>query len=50
MLAFAKHPAVEAHDLSSLTLIFSGAAPLDEALAAAASERVGAPVAGRATA
>jgi acyl-CoA synthetase (AMP-forming)/AMP-acid ligase II len=45
VLAFAKHPAVEGHDLSSLTLIFSGAAPLDEALAAAASERVGAPVA-----
>jgi acyl-CoA synthetase (AMP-forming)/AMP-acid ligase II len=44
VLAFAKHPAVEAHDLSSLTLIFSGAAPLDGALAAAASERVGAPV------
>jgi len=45
VLAFAKHPAVDAHDLSSLTLIFSGAAPLDEALAVAASERVGAPVA-----
>ena len=45
VLAFAKHPAVEGHDLSSLTLIFSGAAPLDEALAAAASERIGAPVA-----
>ncbi|MGY1618694.1 4-coumarate--CoA ligase family protein [Geodermatophilus sp. SYSU D00691] len=40
LLALAKHPLVDQYDLSSLTSILSGAAPLDEALANAAQERL----------
>ena len=41
ILALAKSPAVEAYDLSSLGLIFSGAAPLGESLARECSARLG---------
>jgi acyl-CoA synthetase (AMP-forming)/AMP-acid ligase II len=41
VLALAKHPAVEAYDLSSLRVIFSGAAPLGAELSRACSERLG---------
>ena len=41
VLALAKHPSVAEHDLSSLRLVFSGAAPLDDGLARACSERLG---------
>ena len=41
VLALAKHPLVDDFDLSSLSLIMSGAAPLGADLAAAASERLG---------
>jgi acyl-CoA synthetase (AMP-forming)/AMP-acid ligase II len=41
VLALAKSPAVEAYDLSSLRMIFSGAAPLGAELARACSERLG---------
>ncbi len=41
VLAFAKHPAVDEHDLSSLKTVFSGAAPLGAELAMEASRRVG---------
>jgi acyl-CoA synthetase (AMP-forming)/AMP-acid ligase II len=41
LLALAKHPLVDRHDLSSLDLIVSGAAPLDEGIARAAAERLG---------
>jgi acyl-CoA synthetase (AMP-forming)/AMP-acid ligase II len=44
VLALAKSPEVERHDLSSLQLINSGAAPLSAELAQAAAERVGCPV------
>ncbi len=44
VLALAKHPIVDQYDLGSLRLIFSGAAPLGEALAKEASERLGCPV------
>jgi acyl-CoA synthetase (AMP-forming)/AMP-acid ligase II len=44
VLALAKSPHVEHHDLSSLQLINSGAAPLSAELAQAAAERVGCPV------
>ncbi|TYP83764.1 AMP-binding protein [Blastococcus xanthinilyticus] len=40
LLALAKHPAVDQYDLSSLTSITSGAAPLDEQLALAAQNRL----------
>ncbi len=43
-LALAKHPAVDAADLSSLELIMSGAAPLGSELADQVVERVGCPV------
>ncbi|MFE1273116.1 AMP-binding protein [Streptomyces sp. NPDC058758] len=43
VLALAKHPAVAAYDLSSLEYVVSAAAPLDAALAAACSERLGLP-------
>ncbi|MFB7585965.1 AMP-binding protein [Streptomyces sp. NPDC056169] len=43
VLALAKHPAVAAYDLSSLEYIVSSAAPLDAALAAACSARLGLP-------
>jgi acyl-CoA synthetase (AMP-forming)/AMP-acid ligase II len=45
VLALAKHPAVDQHDLSALEVVFSGAAPLGDDLAAACAARVGAPVA-----
>jgi acyl-CoA synthetase (AMP-forming)/AMP-acid ligase II len=45
VLALAKHPSVDEHDLSALEVVFSGAAPLGEDLARACAERVGAPVA-----
>jgi acyl-CoA synthetase (AMP-forming)/AMP-acid ligase II len=41
VLALAKHPLVERYDLSSLRLVLSGAAPLDEGLARACAARVG---------
>ncbi|HUS62505.1 MAG TPA: AMP-binding protein [Acidimicrobiales bacterium] len=41
ILGLAKHPLVEQHDLSSLKLIFSGAAPLGAELEQEASRRVG---------
>ncbi|HLY48667.1 MAG TPA: AMP-binding protein [Solirubrobacteraceae bacterium] len=40
-LALAKHPAVDAHDLSSVELILSGAAPLGAELADQVEERLG---------
>ncbi|SNS98066.1 Acyl-CoA synthetase (AMP-forming)/AMP-acid ligase II [Geodermatophilus pulveris] len=40
VLALAKHPLVDAYDLSSLTSVTSGAAPLDEQLALAAQARL----------
>jgi acyl-CoA synthetase (AMP-forming)/AMP-acid ligase II len=43
-LALAKHPAVDAADLSSLRLIMSGAAPLGSELAEQVAKRVGCPV------
>jgi acyl-CoA synthetase (AMP-forming)/AMP-acid ligase II len=42
-LALAKHPAVEAADLSSLRLLMSGAAPLGAELSDAVAERIGTP-------
>ncbi|MGQ7311785.1 AMP-binding protein [Microbacterium arabinogalactanolyticum] len=39
-VALAKHPIVDQYDLSSVKVIFSGAAPLDGALASAVSERL----------
>lgn len=41
VLAFAKHPLVDEYDLSRLRTLFSGAAPLNEALAEAAGTRLG---------
>ena len=41
-LALAKHPAVDEHDVSSLTMIMSGAAPLGAELSAAVEKRTGA--------
>jgi acyl-CoA synthetase (AMP-forming)/AMP-acid ligase II len=40
LLALAKHPLVDKYDLSSLTSILSGAAPLDEQLALAVQDRL----------
>jgi acyl-CoA synthetase (AMP-forming)/AMP-acid ligase II len=40
LLAMAKHPLVDQYDLSSLTSILSGAAPLDEQLALSAQDRL----------
>ncbi|MEU4033381.1 4-coumarate--CoA ligase family protein [Streptomyces collinus] len=48
VLALAKHPAVARYDLSSLKHVISAAAPLDAALAAACSERLGLPPIGQA--
>jgi acyl-CoA synthetase (AMP-forming)/AMP-acid ligase II len=48
VLALAKHPAVENYDLSSLEYVLSSAAPLDAALAAACSARLGLPPVGQA--
>jgi acyl-CoA synthetase (AMP-forming)/AMP-acid ligase II len=41
VLALAKSPLVEKYDLSRLRLVFSGAAPLGENVARAASDRIG---------
>jgi 4-coumarate--CoA ligase len=41
VLALAKHPIIDDYDLSSLELVFSGAAPLGADLAAEASKRIG---------
>jgi acyl-CoA synthetase (AMP-forming)/AMP-acid ligase II len=41
ILALAKHPLVERYDLSSLRVVFSGAAPLGQELAQACEDRVG---------
>ena len=41
VLALAKHPIIDDYDLSSLQLVFSGAAPLGADLAAEASKRIG---------
>ncbi|SFR91833.1 4-coumarate--CoA ligase [Agromyces sp. CF514] len=40
-VALAKHPLVEQADLSSVKVVFSGAAPLDGALAELVAERIG---------
>jgi acyl-CoA synthetase (AMP-forming)/AMP-acid ligase II len=48
VLALAKHPAVARFDLSSLKYVISSAAPLDAALAAACSRRLGLPPVGQA--
>ncbi|MGW0970670.1 4-coumarate--CoA ligase family protein [Streptomyces sp. NPDC002516] len=48
VLALAKHPAVAQYDLSSLKYILCSAAPLDAALAAACSARLGLPPVGQA--
>jgi acyl-CoA synthetase (AMP-forming)/AMP-acid ligase II len=40
-VALAKHPAVDQYDLSSLELVFSGAAPLDAELAGLMGRRLG---------
>ena len=41
VLALAKHPAVDGYDLSSVSRMMSGAAPLDAALETACARRVG---------
>jgi acyl-CoA synthetase (AMP-forming)/AMP-acid ligase II len=41
VLMLAKHPAVDSYDLSSLRVVFSGAAPLGEELSRECSERLG---------
>ncbi|MFE0462435.1 AMP-binding protein [Kitasatospora sp. NPDC058965] len=43
VLALAKHPLVDAYDLSSIRYVLSAAAPLDASLAAAAAARLGLP-------
>lgn len=43
-VALAKHPAVEDYDLSSVRIVFSGAAPLDADTAELCSRRIGARV------
>src|SRR5512144_1998456 len=45
VLGLVKHPAVAQFDLSSVRLIFSGAAPLGEDMARALSAKLGCPVA-----
>ena len=44
VLGLVKHPAVAQFDLSSVRLIFSGAAPLGEDLARSLSQKIGCPV------
>ena len=44
VLALAKHPMVDDYDLSALTFVLSGAAPLDGDLASACARRLGCPV------
>jgi acyl-CoA synthetase (AMP-forming)/AMP-acid ligase II len=45
LLGLARHPAVDRHDLSSVRLVFCGAAPLSEDAARAVSRRLGCTVA-----
>jgi acyl-CoA synthetase (AMP-forming)/AMP-acid ligase II len=40
-VALAKHPIIDEYDLSSLKVVMSGAAPLDEALGHTVAERIG---------
>ncbi|NLG55207.1 MAG: 4-coumarate--CoA ligase family protein [Rhodococcus sp.] len=40
-VALAKHPLVDQYDLSSVRVVFSGAAPLDETLGGAVAQRLG---------
>ena len=40
-VALAKHPLVDSYDLSSINTVFSGAAPLDGALAQSVADRLG---------
>ena len=40
-VALAKHPIIDQYDLSSVKVVFSGAAPLDGALASAVANRLG---------
>ena len=44
VLGLVKHPAVAQFDLSSVRLVFSGAAPLGEDIARALSQKLGCPV------
>jgi acyl-CoA synthetase (AMP-forming)/AMP-acid ligase II len=44
VLGLVKHPAVAQHDLSSVRLVFSGAAPLGEEMARELSQKLGCPV------
>jgi acyl-CoA synthetase (AMP-forming)/AMP-acid ligase II len=44
VLALAKHPAVEGHDLSAVDSVVSAAAPLDAELAGQAAARLGVPI------
>lgn len=44
VLGLAKHPLVDQYDLSSLRVIYSGAAPLPQQVAAVCSARIGCPV------
>ena len=44
VLAFATAPQVEGRDFSSLRIVISGAAPLDEDLAGRAEQRIGVPI------
>jgi 4-coumarate--CoA ligase len=41
VVALAKHPVVDQYDMSAVKVVFSGAAPLDGALAAAVAARLG---------
>ena len=45
LVALAKHPVVDSYDLSSVELVFSGAAPLDAGICATLARRVGCRVA-----
>jgi acyl-CoA synthetase (AMP-forming)/AMP-acid ligase II len=44
VVAFAKHPLVERFDLSALSYVLSGAAPLDERVSREAALRIGCPI------
>ncbi|HXM58396.1 MAG TPA: AMP-binding protein [Candidatus Dormibacteraeota bacterium] len=44
VVALAKHPSVAAHDLTSVKIVFSGAAPLDAETAGECARRIGCPV------
>ncbi|WP_280193957.1 AMP-binding protein [Nocardia farcinica] len=43
-LALAKHPLIDSYDLSSLRILVSGAAPLEEELGQAVTRRLGVPI------